>query len=82
MDFLLQQVIARAVNQEDKNDNLFDMNYQYTRIRTWEYRNSQGELKSREEKSSVENKPLRMAAKAADWPPANPAGAAATDREG
>jgi hypothetical protein len=65
MDFLIQQVVARAVNQEDKNDNLFEMNYQYTRTRTWEYRNSSGELKYREEKSGVENKPLRLAAKAA-----------------
>jgi len=68
MDFLLQQVIARAVNQEDKNDDLFNMNYQYTRTRTWEYRNSRGELKSREEKSSLENKPQRLAAKAAGLP--------------
>jgi hypothetical protein len=62
IDFLLQQVVARAVSKEDKNDNLFDMNYQYTRVRTWEYRDSRGKLKSREEKRSVENKPLRMAA--------------------
>ena len=74
MDFLLQQVVARAVNKEDKNDNLFDMNYQYTRTRTWEYRNSSGQLKSREEKSSVENKPLRIAAKAARLAAAEPAG--------
>jgi hypothetical protein len=70
MDFLLQQVVARAVSKEDKNDNLFDMNYQYTRVRTWEYRDSRGELKSREEKRSVENKPLRLAAHAAANPPA------------
>jgi hypothetical protein len=60
IDFLLQKVIARAVSQEDRNDELFDMNYQYTRVRTWEYRNSAGKLKSREEKRSVENKPLRL----------------------
>jgi hypothetical protein len=72
MDFLLQQVVARATSKEDKNDNLFDMNYQYTRVRTWEYRNSQGELKSREEKRSVENKPLRLSASAAAHPVANP----------
>ncbi|HEY2329381.1 MAG TPA: hypothetical protein VGI63_06165 [Verrucomicrobiae bacterium] len=71
MDFLIQQIVARAVNKEDKNDNLFDMNYQYTRTRTWEYRNSSGELKSREEKSSVENKPQRIAAKAARLGAAN-----------
>jgi hypothetical protein len=65
MDFLLQKVVERATNVEDKNDNLFDMNYQYTRSRVWEYRNSSGELKSREEKSSVENKPQRMAERAA-----------------
>jgi hypothetical protein len=68
MDFLLQQVVARAVNKEDRNDDLFNMNYQYTRTRTWEYRNSHGELKSREEKSSLENKPQRLAAQAAKLP--------------
>jgi hypothetical protein len=73
IDFLLQQVVARAVSQEDKNDNLFDMNYQYTRTRTWEYRNSAGELKSREEKRSVENKALRLAASAAAQHTAQPA---------
>ena len=72
LDFLLQQVVARAVSAEDKNDNLFDMNYQYTRVRTWEYRNSAGELKSREEKRSVENKPLRMATHAARLAAENP----------
>ena len=61
VDFLLQKVVERATNVEDKNDNLFDMNYQYTRTRVWEYRNSDGELKSREEKRSVENKPQRIA---------------------
>lgn len=68
---LLQQVVARAVNQEDENDNLFDMNYQYTRSRTWEYRNGSGELKSHETKSSLENKPMRLAAKAARLTSAN-----------
>lgn len=63
MDFVIQKVVDRAVNQEDKNDNLFDMNYQYTRSRVWEYRNSKGELKSRDEKSSVDNKPERIAAR-------------------
>ena len=65
MDFLLQQVVARAVSKEDENDNLFAMNYQYTRTRTWEYRNSSGKLTHREEKSSVENRPLHLAEKAA-----------------
>jgi hypothetical protein len=64
IDFLLQQAIARAAGMENKNDNLFDMNYQYNRVRTWEYRNSSGELKSHKEKHSVENKQLRLAAKA------------------
>lgn len=68
IDFLLQRVIARAVNKEDKNDNLFDMNYQYTRTRTWEYRNSRGEVVSRNEKSSFENKPQRLAARATHPP--------------
>ena len=71
MDFLLQQVVARAVNVEDKNDNLFDMSYQYIRTRIWEYRNSAGELTSREEKYSVENKPLRLAALSAALSAAN-----------
>ena len=65
MDFVLQQVVARAVSKEDTNDYLFDIHYQYTRTRTWDYRNGSGELKSHEEKSSLENKPQRMAAKAA-----------------
>jgi hypothetical protein len=71
VDFLLQQVVTRAVNKEDVNDNLFDMNYQYTRTRTWEYRNNSGKLVSQEAKSSVENKPLRIAAKAARLAAAN-----------
>ena len=62
MDFVLQQMISRAVGKEDENDNLFTMHYQYDRSRTWEYRDNQGEVKSREEKNSVENKPLRLAA--------------------
>jgi hypothetical protein len=65
MDFLLQKVVAHATNNEDNNDNLFDMNYQYTRTRTWEYRNGSGELSSREATSHVENKPERIAARAA-----------------
>src|SRR5450432_4768925 len=65
MDFLLQKVVAHATNNEDNNDNLFDMNYQYTRTRTWEYRNGSGDLKSTKERSSVENKPQRLAASAA-----------------
>jgi len=64
MDFLLQKVVAHATNYEDNNDNLFDMNYQYTRTRTWEYRNGSGELNSREVASKVENKPERLALKA------------------
>ena len=32
IDFLLQQAIARAASMENKNDNLFDMNYQYNRV--------------------------------------------------
>ena len=64
MDFLLQQVIVRATSIETKNDNLFDMNYQYSRVRTWEYRDGKGELKKSKEKHSIENKPLRLAVKA------------------
>lgn len=71
MDFLVQKVTARAVNDEDKNDNLFDMNYQYTRSRVWEYRNSKGVVVSREEKTSVENKPERIAARNARLAAAN-----------
>jgi hypothetical protein len=81
LDNLIQHVVARAVNQEDKNDNLFDMNYQYTRTRTWEYRNANGDLKSRDEKSSVENKQQRIAAKAARLgTPNKPAAPATTPR--
>lgn len=71
MDFLIQKVVARATNKEDDNDNLFDMNYQYTRTRSWEYRNGSGELNSREEKSSVENKPQRIATRTARLSAAN-----------
>ena len=71
MDYILQQVVAYAVRQEDRNDNLFDMNYQYIRTRTWEYRNSAGELNSCEQKRSVENKALRMTAMAASFAAAN-----------
>ena len=71
MDFLIQRVVARAINQEDKNDNLFNRNYQYLRTRTWEYRNSSGVLKSREEKQSLENKQQRSAANAAPPGPAS-----------
>ncbi len=71
MDFLVQQVTARAVSDEDKNDNLFDMNYQYTRSRVWEYRNGKGVVVSREEKTSVENKPERIAARNARLAAAN-----------
>jgi hypothetical protein len=65
LDLLLQQVVNRATRAEDNNDDLFELHYQYTRTRTWEYRNSAGELKSREMKSSIENKPLRDAIHAA-----------------
>lgn len=71
MDFLVQKVTERAVNDEDKNDNLFDMNYQYTRSRVWEYRNSKGDVVSHEEKKSVENKPERIAARNARLAAAN-----------
>jgi len=65
MDFLLQKVVAHATNNEDNNDNLFDMNYQYNRNRTWEYRNGDGKLTSTQTTSRTENKPERLAAKAA-----------------
>ena len=65
LDFLIQKTVTRAVTHEDTNDDLFAMSYQYNRTRIWEYRNGSGELKSREEKDTVENKPQRMAAKAA-----------------
>lgn len=68
MDFLLKQVVNRVAGTELKNDNLFDMNYQYDRIQTWEYRTSSGELKRTKEKNSVENKPARIAAKTVAQP--------------
>ncbi len=73
MDYLLQQIVNRAISKEGKNDNLFDMNYEYNRLQIWEYRNSTGELKHSKEKNTVENKPLRMAAKAAGTAKGNPA---------
>ncbi len=60
-DFLVQRIAARSGETEERNDDRFDMSYQYTRTRTWEYRNRQGEVTSREEKHSVENKPERLA---------------------
>jgi hypothetical protein len=62
IDFLLQQVISHAVKMEEKNDDSFDMNYQYTHNQILEYRNSSGELKKRKEESVVENEPQRRAA--------------------
>jgi len=85
MDYLIQQVVAHAVKDEDNNDNLFAMNYEYTRTRTWEYRNGSGTLTSREQKSSVENKPQRIANRTARTGVANrpvPAPVAAKDDSG
>jgi hypothetical protein len=62
IDFLLRQVISHVVNMEDKNDDLFDLNYQYTHTWSLEYRNTSGELKKREGESVVENEPQRRAA--------------------
>ena len=68
IDFLLQQVVARAVSQEDKNDNLFDMNYQYIRTRTWEYRNGCRRI----EKPRAKKQRGKQGAALAAWPPVSP----------
>jgi hypothetical protein len=46
---VIQRTLARAAT-EDENDRAFDQLYQYQRTRLTEFRNSQGQLKSREEK--------------------------------
>jgi hypothetical protein len=49
---ILQRVVER-VKKEGDNDRAFDERYSYARTKVTEYRNSAGELKKREEKSSV-----------------------------
>ena len=51
---ILQRVVER-VKKEGDNDRAFDERYSYARTKITEYRNSAGELKKREEKSSVHN---------------------------
>jgi hypothetical protein len=51
-------VLKRAVEhsaKEDENDRLFNERYGYTRTKVTEYRNSNGDLKKREEKKSQNN---------------------------
>lgn len=64
VDQVLQRVVARAVGMEDRNDELFNRHYEYTRTRTWEYRNSHGDVIHREEKRSLENKSVARASNA------------------
>ncbi|MGA2800817.1 MAG: hypothetical protein ABSE97_00360 [Verrucomicrobiota bacterium] len=53
---ILQRVVER-VKKESDNDRAFDERYSYLRTKVTEYRNSAGELKKHEEKSSVHDPP-------------------------
>lgn len=57
--YIEQRAIDRAVTKEDKNDDLFNQTYSYTRVRTWQYRDGKGNLKSFDQKKSYENRQLR-----------------------
>jgi len=52
LDSILQRVVARA-KLEDDNDRAFNRLYSYSREKVTEFRNSAGQLKSREDKASV-----------------------------
>jgi hypothetical protein len=69
LETILQRVAEKAA-QEDENERMFRDRYFYTRNRVTEFRNSQGELKKREEKNGdhdplASNPPVRP-------PPARP----------
>jgi hypothetical protein len=51
-ELILRRVVER-VKKEGDNDRAFDKRYSYSRTKVTEYRNSAGELKKHEEKSSV-----------------------------
>jgi len=51
-ELILRRVVER-VKKEGDNDRAFDERYSYSRTKVTEYRNSAGELKKHEEKSSV-----------------------------
>ena len=52
IELILRRVVER-VKKESDNDRAFDERYSYSRTKVTEYRNSAGELKKREEKSSL-----------------------------
>src|ERR1700733_341769 len=53
LETIIQRVLDHAV-VEDDNDREFNRHYTYTRIRLTEMRNAQGEVKSLEEKCTIE----------------------------
>ena len=55
-ELILRRVVER-VKKESDNDRAFDERYSYLRTKVTEYRNSAGELKKSEEKSSVHDPP-------------------------
>jgi hypothetical protein len=52
LEWILRHVVERA-GKESANDRAFDERYSYSRTKVTEYRNSAGELKKSEKKSSV-----------------------------
>jgi len=68
MDFLIQQVVTRAVGRRTRSDNLFDMNYQYTRVRDMGI----SQQRRRIEKPARKNAAWKTSRCA--WPPLPPAG--------
>ncbi len=51
VETVLKRVVERS-EKENENDRTFNQRYSYTRTRATEYRNSEGDLKKREEKKS------------------------------
>lgn len=52
---IVQQVVSRALTNEDSNTARFNTRYAYTRLRTWEYHNEAGELTKVKDKQTEEN---------------------------
>jgi hypothetical protein len=52
LDFVIQHVVAES-NRENDHDHAFRQHYSFTRIRVTEYRSSEGDLKSSEQKTDI-----------------------------
>jgi hypothetical protein len=52
LDFVIQHVVAESSREADL-DRAFKQRYSYTRLRVTEYRNTDGDLKSREQKTDI-----------------------------